>query len=261
VRWRSQLWGRVLMESAVDLNPRQSARTLDQAVRYHATALLQPADWPDADGLKGRLAALTQDTVRIEITEPPMLSLDTVVGTYCDVTLQLGHDRFLFSTHATRAERVGGSWYLELARPDKIQVCQRRRFWRVKLADSSQVQLRRAETGDADTLTGWLCNISGEGLACLVEVDAAERLLIGETVLAAFELPSCDEPFDLGAILCNKTPTARQDKVILGMQFLEPASTGATGPAQRLNEFLLQRYGSGVAPVGGDVRVADGALS
>jgi hypothetical protein len=264
------------MEYAIDLNARQSARTIGQAVRYQATALIEPGMWPDTDGLKGRLVALGPDTVRVEITEPPILTPDAAVGNFCDVTLLLGNDRFVFNTHAVSAERAGANWHLDLARPAKLQVCQRRRFWRVNLAESSQVQLRW-EQGGADgrdgrdgcdgcedcegRVTGSLCNISGEGLACLVEADAASDLLIGETVSTSFELPGCSERFELDAVLCNKTPTARQDRLIIGMQFLEPASLGMSGPARRLNEFLVQRYGSGVAPVGGGVRAADGVAS
>lgn len=249
------------MEYAIDLNPRQSARTLEQAVRYQATALLDPGAWPDIDGLKGRLVALGAETVRVEITEWPMLSPDTLVASYCDVALQLGQDRFLFSTHATGAEKCSDRWFVDLARPTTLQVCQRRRFWRVKLAESSRVHLRWGANGVPGHITGWLCNISGEGLACLVEIEAAADLLIGETIAASFELPGCDEPFQLDAVLCNKTPTAEQDRVIVGMQFLEPASSATAGPAGRLNEFLLHRYGSGVAPFGGNGRVANGVVS
>lgn len=249
------------MEYAIDLSPRQSARTLEQAVRYQATVLIEPGLWPDSDGMKGRLAALEADNLRAELTEPSMLRPSAMVGSECDVTLLLGHDRFLFTTHASDAGHSDKRWWVSLARPTRIQVCQRRRFWRVKLAESSQVQLRRDAEGAGSEIRGWLCNISGEGMACLVEAGEAEELRIGETIATSFALPDGGPPFRLDAVLCNKTPNAESDRIILGMQFLEPASSGTSGPARRLNEFLVQRYGSGVAPLANSVQVADGVVS
>jgi len=98
-------------------------------------------------------------------------------------------------------------------------------------------------------------------MACLVEADAAERLHVGETIAASFALPDAGPPFDLHAVLCNKTPNAENEKMILGMQFLPSASSGTTNAARRLSEFLLRRYGSGVAPLGNGTHVADGVVS
>ncbi len=249
------------MEYAIDLSARQSARTLEQAVRYQATVLIEPGLWPDANGLKGRLVALDAESLRAELTESTMLRPSNMVGSYCDVSLLLGRDRFLFSTHALDAERTGERWSVSLARPEKLRVYQRRRFWRVKLAESSRVRLRRDADHEGDEIVGWLCNISGEGMACLVEADAAQRLHVGETIAASFALPGAGPAFDLDAVLCNKTPNAENEKMILGMQFLPPASSGTTDAARRLSEFLLRRYGSGVAPLGDNTHAADGVVS
>jgi len=249
------------MEYAIDLSTRQSARTLEQAVRYRATVLIEPGLWPDADGLKGRLIALDAESLRAELTEPSVFRPSHMVGSYCDVSLLLGQDRFLFSTHALDAKQAGERWSVSLARPEKLRVYQRRRFWRVKLAESARVRLRRDADNAGTEIVGWLCNISGEGMACLVEADAAERLHVGETIAASFALPDAGPPFDLHAVLCNKTPNAENEKMILGMQFLPSASSRTTNAARRLSEFLLRRYGSGVAPLGNGTRVADGVVS
>ncbi len=248
------------MDYAIDLSLRQSARTLEQAVRYQATALLEPATWPTEEGLKGRLIGCDAATVRVEITEPPIMALNDLPGTYCDATIELGHDRFLFSEQVVTTELQNQRWHLDLARPSRLQVCERRRFWRVRLAESSSVRLQWGEGSPPAAATGRLCNISGEGLACLAAAADVEGLLIGETALASFQLPGYEERFEIAAVLCNKTPTTDSDKLILGMQFLEPASAGTSGPAGRLNEFLLHRFGAGIAPVASDARVSGGAI-
>ncbi len=244
------------MDFAISLNARQTMRTLEQAVRHHATVLLEPSMWLTEDGLKGRLVGATADAILIEITEPPPLALDSIVGMYCDGSILLGQDRFLFNEHVLVAEVRSECWHVELSRPRRLQVCERRRYWRVALAETSPVHLEWTVGGRQGGATGRLYNVSGEGLACVVEAESAADLYIGETLSASFVLPGCDERFTLTAVLCNKTPAAEADRLILGMQFLEPASRGVDGPAKRLNEFLVRRYGGGVASASGDARVA-----
>lgn len=249
------------MDYAIELGSQQSVRTLEQAVRYQATVLLEPATWPTNDGLKGRLVEAGPKALRVEITEPPMLALDSLVNVYCDGVLLLGQDRFLLNEHVIGAELQGDRWYVELARPARLLVCERRRFWRVRLAESSELRLTWDQDGASRSAVGQLCNISGEGLACLIDTPAAQSIRIGEEVLTTFELPGCETRFDLAAVLCSRTPAADREKTILGMQFLEPASSGKGGPVQRLSEFLLRRYGSGVAPMSGATRTIAGGVS
>jgi hypothetical protein len=234
------------MKYAVDLSERQSARTLEQAVRHRAMIIVEPRVWLDMEGIKGRIIDLDDADAIIEITEDPLTALDVIVGTYCDGSVLLGRDQYLFSTNITSVGIEGKHWHVRLARPIRLQVQQRRRYWRVELAQSSKVELRHGEPARAIG-AGMLCNISGEGLACLVDVPLAEQIGIGDTVYTSFSLPDSDRTFELAGILCNKTPASQPDRTIIGMQFLEPASSGTAGPARDLHAVLLERYGPGVA--------------
>jgi len=233
------------MKYAIELSAAQSARTLELAVRHGATALLEPRTWVDAQGLKGRLLDVNTEILRVEVTETPLCSLELIVGVYCDTSLLLGQDLFMFCTNVVQAERPDDHWHIALARPARLQVCQRRRLWRVQLAESSCVRLQWGPSDSLSTATGRLLNISGDGLACLVDVPTAEDIAIGDVVMTSFSLPGCDRPFELAAVLCNKTEASDAGRRILGMQFLEPASSGMSAATRDLNAFLLKRYGSG----------------
>lgn len=234
------------MTYAVDLSTGQSSRTLEQAVRNQATVLIEPRMWIDGEGLKGRLVAADAASIAAHITETPVAGLGMIVGMYCDAAIVLGRDRFLLSTFCRAATESKGEWRVELARPERLQVQQRRRFWRVQLARPSEVRVRWEEKGTRGRTVGQLYNISGEGMACMVMAEPVASLSVGDALRVSFRLPDVDRVFEMGAVLCSKTPAAAVGGVILGMQFLEPASTGQPGPAKDLHELLLKRYGGGI---------------
>jgi hypothetical protein len=241
------------MSYAIDLNQRQSARTLEQAVRYQATVYLEPRMWGDGTVVRCQLEAcelpghsrrlyaaplvlatcaedeqaatassgLSGRAVEAKIVE----RYSPLIGTYCDAAVEMGENRYLFSADVTRVEplgpgRTGARIYL--TRPDVIQVAQRRRFRRIQLPQASQVEIRwRNEDGSSAGGVGWLYNIGQDGIACRSDTLLADRLCIGQEVSIDFSLrPGEAEHFILDAVVCNKTPAGTQDRTILGMQFL-----------------------------------------
>lgn len=235
------------MQYAVELSPTQSSRTVEQAVRNQVTTLIEPRIWMDAEGIKGRLVEADAAVIRVAIIEEPVTSLAILIGMYCDVTIQLGRDRYLCDSYVVNAEDKGGTWLVELARPERLQVQQRRRYWRVALAEPSDVFLRVGDGNKKVQGRGRMYNISGEGLACLVDHETEAALAVGDTLSVSFQLPDSERLFELTAVLCSKTPAAEPGQSIVGMQFLQPASSGIEGPAKDLHALLLSRYGSGVA--------------
>ncbi|MBN1489019.1 MAG: PilZ domain-containing protein [Phycisphaerae bacterium] len=232
------------MRYAIELNTRQSIRTLEQAIRHRAQVVLEPRIWEDAAGVRGSLVGANEDMIEIVVAESQAVDWETIVGMYCDTSLLLGTDRFMFSTNATDVEQQEDGWHVFLARPSKLQVYQRRRFWRVRFAESSPVDLRWGRDG-AGSASGRLCNVSGEGLACIASAAALESASIGDPLAVTLALPECAKPFTLNAILCNKTPAAEPGDLLVSMQFVEPASSGKPGAAQELHAYLLDRQRSG----------------
>lgn len=231
------------MNYAIELGVQQTARTIEQALRYQSPLQIEPRTWEDAGTLDGRLTGANNESLFAECEVAPDLAPESLVGTYCDVALHLGQDRFIFSTHVTGTQRNGDKTWIELARPARINVCQRRRLWRTRLAKSSDVRVQWHLAGVSHTAIGRLCNISGDGLACLVDAPVAASLSVGEPVSVQFALPQNPDIFSLRATLRAKSPGADDRRVMLGIQFDEPASTCPGGAAHGLQAYLVAYYG------------------
>jgi hypothetical protein len=255
------------MSYAIDLNERQSARTLEQAIRHQARVVLEPRIWPAEEAIRCQLEACERPAgqgrrvysaplvVVADLgggSKPPGAEVgpagraadlalvekyNVLIGTYCDAILELGENRYLFSTDVTRVEPSGPiirGVRIYLTRPEVIQVAQRRRFRRIQLPQAAQVEIRwKGEDGSGGGGIGWLYNIGQEGLACRVDSALADRLWIGQEIKIGFSLrPAELEHYALDAVICNKTPAGTPDRTILGMQFLSGAGHEASGTMQ-----------------------------
>jgi len=260
---------------SIELNPRQSSRTIEQAIRHKALVMVEPRIWPEGEPLLCRMEPPRggggETEMRLTLvpvppeqpaegqsspapvpfvvpSEIPAESWAELLGTYCDACIILGEQRYLFSTDVTGVERTVSPQEparLHMSRPTTIQVIQRRRFRRIELFHSTQVELTWTREND-QRMGGvaWLCNLSGEGLACRTEERVADLMWIGDRVHMEFALaPGDPERFALEGTLCNKTPAGNSGKIVLGIQFLTgdayPASTQA---AYQLRRRLVERY-------------------
>ncbi|HOW72181.1 MAG TPA: PilZ domain-containing protein [Phycisphaerae bacterium] len=262
------------MPYAIDLNSRQSVRTLEQAIRHGAEVLIEPRIWPDGEPIPCRMqppsvagsrAALAcrimaaadapsasreaQAVLANEAAFTAMLArIDALVGTYCDLAIRLGDHLYLCSCDVLRIEKPAAADHhpmIHLTRPETIQVTQRRRFHRISLADSTKIRLHWIRSDDtADEGTGWICNISADGLACRVDAHVADRLWIGEQIQVNFALsPTDTQRFMLEATICSKTPTGTEGKVMIGVQFLTgPSHQYSTQAVESLRRRLLSRH-------------------
>lgn len=244
------------MSYAIDLNERQSTRTLEQAIRHQAAITLEPRIWSSEEVLPGHLVtstpvvplgrrtyaaplvvAIAPESPEPAPDQPPappkidreaMDRCQTLIGTYCDAVLELGQNRYLFSTDVVCVELgsklangVYGEIHILLARPETIQVAQRRRFRRIQLPQSSQIEIRWTnDDGSSGGGVGWLYNIGQDGIACRTDTLLADRLWIGQEVSLDFSLrPGEPEHYRVDAVLCSKTPAGSADRTILGLQF------------------------------------------
>jgi len=261
------------MSYAIDLSPRQSSRTLEQAVRHQAKVLLEPRIWDDVAPLTctiepppppdpnrtetGRLIALlcelnqtdNDSLLRAAAQSRAGDILDAfhrLVGTYCDLAIQIGEHVFLASADVVKIDvppPQSDALHLYLSAPTTLQVVQRRRYRRIQLAESSRVWLRTgAGTDSSNEDIGWLCNISSEGLACRVDAVTANRIWIGDRLNVVFTLtPTDTQRFAFDAIVCNKTPAGSEGKMILGLQFVIDADHSES---MSLSEALRRRLWS-----------------
>ncbi len=252
------------MPFAIELSPRQSARTMEQAIRHRAEVLMEPRVWesqepvtcrfepsPDGGGrregsgvivLSYDLAVEAPPDVRLRMEEFYQLS-----GTYCDLAIRLGENVYLCSSDVTRVTKPlepPSGLLIHLSRPETLQVAQRRRYRRFPLADSTRVRITWRREGEPPSEgTGWLCNVSADGLACRTDVNIGEQLFIGETVRVDFSLARTDpQRFVFDAVICNKTPAGTQGKMIVGLHFLiDSQLASAVQMAESLRNKLRER--------------------
>lgn len=260
------------MSYAIDLNARQSARTIEQAIRQQAQTVLEPRAWDDFEHLLCRLempgtpselelvptltlTVLSRGEISIQPhgasqKNPQPVCVDdlrTLAGTYVDAAILLGEQRYMFSSDVMRVlpgNGPEGGPRLHVSRPNLLQVAQRRRFRRIKLSHSAQVDLSWQREGFGQMSgVAWLCNVSGDGMACRVEDRVADLLWIGDVIDLAFTLaPGDAERYRLQAELVNKTPSGNAGKHILGFQFITDERNAASAEAARLlRKRLIER--------------------
>jgi hypothetical protein len=99
----------------------------------------------------------------------------TLVKSHADVQLY-GEQRYHFAATIAASPKWGDTQAIALERPSTIQVVDRRRFWRAKLAPSSRVNLEWVHCGSQQKHVAILLNISADGLACRLDDLAASAI-------------------------------------------------------------------------------------
>ncbi|NLX22716.1 MAG: PilZ domain-containing protein [Phycisphaerae bacterium] len=260
------------MAFSIDLSERQSARTLEQAIRHQAVTIIEPRLWPDAEPIVCHLEralnadekALAAPPALLLVWDPGVADPDVVVsletlestaeryrqlvGTYCDLVIRLGEHVYLADTDVVKVEKPSAMHTeirIHVSRPDRLQVAQRRIYRRIQLGNSSKVRMTwTREDEQPGEGIGWLCNVSAGGLACRVDAHLVDRLLIGESLHVEFRLsPTDPETFALDAVICNKTPAGNEGKMLIGMQFITGTGHEASAmAAESLRRRLLDRH-------------------
>jgi hypothetical protein len=202
---------------------------LEIEARRHAD---EPSMRGQLTGREGNLLYVQLDSLP---ADPNPLSL---TGAFCEVRLQLSGDLFQFTTCVLEVSADTPVRQMTLAVPESIQVTNRRRFERFQPPAATQVRVW--PDGQPAPAIGMLLNVGLEGLACsLPGLDSGDNLLLGDTVRLLFDLPGCDESFELDGIVCNKTPSEEGHQLVVGFAFQEVTDASrAQQSHQRLRNTL-----------------------
>ncbi len=235
------------MQLARELTPRQATRTLELALRTHASVTLEPRNLRHAHALPGCLSGLTRATLDVDVAGPSNEIRDVLIpGVCCDAHIRTDSDLYLFATWIQDIHALGDGLRLTLATPETIGVANRRRFERTNATIVSQVRAW-APNSPAPSV-GLLSNISPTGLAALFPgTELCDQVLIGDPLRVQFELPGVDGCFELPAIVCNKSISRDVKQLTLGMEFMvEPEDRAGQTALSRLwtvlGEMLLDLH-------------------
>ena len=205
------------MASAIKLSRDASTQTLDSAIRSQSPIVLESATFPNVT-INGFLISGNETTLLMEVTGKPALDPAKLEGAQC--TVQMYTDRrYQFSAKISAVPQWGGSYSIALDRPSVLGVLDRRRFLRANLAPSSKVMLDWPDAGGRHSQSASLLNISADGMACRIKDSVAVGIEKHTQLKATFEMPGRDEPFEIEAVVTNKTP-ASEGCTILGLQFV-----------------------------------------
>jgi len=224
------------MRFAYELNPRQSARVLEQALRSGVTIRLDPHYSSGLEGFAVQLVEDENDYLTFRILEGQQdTTRGLCPGMYCQAQFSLAGVVYLLSTYVIDVNEQAG--WLRTARPEMLQIIERRKFIRANIAAPAPVLIRwlnREKHAIADLL-----NVGGEGMAFKIAEDLAAELLIDDPVEVEFNLAGLKRHFRFRAVVCNKTPVSNS-KVVVGVQFQAvPEDHEASEALAELRRFLV----------------------
>ncbi len=202
------------MSSKIVLSAGQSARVLEKARRRRATLFIQPNGREVS--CTAKIESVRREGINVAITDSANMENAPDLGSECVVELTVGSDRFVFKSLVREAH---GATNLLLDQPERIWVHQRRRFWRAALRESTTVSIVTDPSGTP--FEGHVLNVSPEGLACIVDRQAADVLTVGQKVIAQFRLEADDDHFSIVAEVKGSTPAASDSQTILRVQFVQ----------------------------------------
>lgn len=204
------------MKHNIRLDAQASQHALEQAVHYHAQAVINV---PGRDGvtINGFLLTADASTVLMEVTGKPAIKPASLVGTMVHVEV-FSDQRYQFAATVQSTPNWGASQALAFVRPTELTVIDRRRFWRARLAPSARVALEWTHCGSRERHNAALLNVSIDGLACRVDKLAASALEVQTSVTARFRMKESSREFQLEALVMNRTP-ASDGGFIVGLQF------------------------------------------
>lgn len=226
------------MSFSFELNDRQSARVIEQAIRTGAAMRLEPQHANGGEALSVQLTECDDQCLTFRLPGGQAArDCGLVPGQYCQIQFSLGGAMYLISVHVLDLDQERAC--VRTSRPKMAQLLERRKFTRTRLAGRTPVHIRWL--GEDRTAEASLFNVAGGGLAFKIGKEFADRILVGDVMEAAFELAGLPRRFPFKISICNKTVAGDNASVIVGAQFLEGPQYGQAGPLDELRRFLAAR--------------------
>ncbi len=223
------------MPFSFELNDRQAARVIEQAIRSGTPMRVDPDYAGPGEALPVQLIDEDRQylTFRFEAADAPLAGR-LIPSQYCQVQFSLGGAVYMLSVYVVDLNPPRG--ILRTSRPKMVQILERRKFVRTQLAARVPVIVRwltRDRLAEAS-----LFNIGGSGLAFKIGKDFADFILVGDMMEADFELPGLPVRFTFRISICNKTVASDNTSVIVGVQFQEGPEAAQGGSLDTLRRFL-----------------------
>lgn len=147
------------------------------------------------------------------------------------LSIKYGYGKFIFETTVIGLEPLpqpGGGGRIALAVPDRIEIVQRRSYYRVSVPEGLKVNVvvwhcgfdRTADNGPQKYWKGRLIDISAGGLQLGLDSAFTTDFKQGQTIGLRFTPEPYQEPLMFNAQVRSVLPTAGGDRICLGLQIV-----------------------------------------
>ncbi len=223
------------MSFCFELDERQSARVIEQAIRGGVPVRLEPhhASTCEPFGMQ-MIDAESECLVFRFAASQAEYAARLVPGQICQAQFSVAGGIHTINVHVLEIDLPNNR--MRTSRPEAVQILERRRFVRAQLAGCTKVQVRWLDRDrSAETI---LFNIGGGGLALRIGRGLGDEIHVGDLMEATFELPGLPRRFQFKISICNKTVASDEASVIVGVQFEQAAEDGKAGELDELRRFL-----------------------
>ncbi len=223
------------MPFSFELNDRQAARVVEQAIRAGTPMRIDPHHASGGEALPVQLIDEDRQCLTFRYEAAAAAAAERFIPSqYCQVQFSLGGAVYMLSVHVV--DLNPRQCILRTSRPKMVQLLERRKFVRTQLAGRTPVIVRwltQDRLAEAN-----LFNIGGTGLAFKIGKDFADFILVGDAMEVNFELPGLPVRFTFVVSICNKTIASDNTSVIVGVQFQESPEAAQAGSLDVLRRFL-----------------------
>ncbi|MGD8450637.1 MAG: PilZ domain-containing protein [Phycisphaerae bacterium] len=229
------------MLATIDLNPRQTKRVLEQALRNRAHLDIETRCREQL--LSGTLISREGEALTVRLEEiGEDCPLPALVGAFCDIRTVLSGNLYTFSTCIMDARDDQTPPQLSLAAPDVVRVANRRKFDRFAPEPPAIIQLWLSAA--VQPVLATMTTISSSGLGCRApRADLEPHVLIDDEVRVCFQLPQLGGAYEVTCVVCTKTRAPQGEQLEVGFEFLEPQhDNSGTQAVERLRAALSRSY-------------------
>jgi len=205
------------------LDAKTSNKVLLAATREKSRIQLRTDSDCDERQLTGVIVSGENGELLVELNLSDHHAHAVLISPVLYASIEVADNRYVFKTRCLAANTDANGAVLRLTSPAAIAVVERRRAFRRRLHNPTDVILRASNPDAALHCTAVLLNLSADGMACRVGQSRTGSWAPapGDTVCTTFNLGDEQERVDLTARVVTRTEAATPGNAILGMEFVE----------------------------------------
>jgi len=222
-----------------------TSTVLAEAMELHTTVVLWNEGTDGEAIAAGTLTEVEGETLLIRLDKVLSSEPGIMPGAKLVAAVDSHGTRYCFEVRSPRPlSNLTRGEVLRITRPGYLTIEERRRSPRRRFCEPTAVELEWDHVTEHGRVVGDLFNVSIDGLACRVSMNAAAALCEGLAVRVHFALGTPSQKFCLPAKVISLTRAASPQHVLLGMEFGTTDGTAEQiGQLQRTLERISRRNG------------------